>query len=66
MIEGNKSERFITSNILDKTSISRYSNEVQAKLMQALGYEADVAFARSLFCDRLAYEYKLCKYISIN
>jgi hypothetical protein len=58
MITGPKSEREIILNLLTTIDIDAAPHHIKPQLMQALGFEQDVPFAKSLFSDTLAQIYK--------
>ena len=63
-MESSKAERQLMTDILSQVEIVSQSKDQQAGLMQALGFESDVPFAKSLFSDTLAQQYRRSEYTS--
>lgn len=64
-MEGARADRELITQLLHNLPIDNLTVTQQAQLMQALGFESDVPFAKSLFSDTLALKYQQNKYVCL-
>ena len=64
-MEGTRNDRELITQLLQSIPIDNLTVIQQAQLMQALGFESDVPFAKSLFSDTLALKYQQNKYVHL-